>query len=105
MVGYRIYYQAEGSQDTHTNPSSVDVGASTTQHTLSGLQGGICYTITMVTKSRYYLSIVAGPVRVTLSKLTNYIIIIESVNSICIGIAWTCNSYMIIQEKFSEKVN
>ena len=82
MVGYRIYYQAEGSQDTHTTPSSVDVGASTTQHNLSGLQGGICYTITMATKSQYYLSIVAGPVRVTLSKFTNYIIIIESVNSI-----------------------
>jgi len=48
VVGYRIYYQAEGSQDTHTNPSSVDVGASTTQHTLSDLQGGIWYTITVV---------------------------------------------------------
>jgi len=94
VVGYRIYYWAEGSQDTHTNPSSVDVGASTTQHTLSGLQGGICYTITMVTKSQYYLSIVAGPVRVTLSMFTNYIVITELVNSIRIGIAWTSNSYM-----------
>ena len=56
------------------------------------------YTITMGTKSQYYLSIVAGPVRVILSKFTNYIIIIESVNSICIEIAWTCNSCMIIQE-------
>ena len=102
MVGYRIYYQAEGRQDNHTDPSSVDVGANTTQHTLSGLQGGIWYTITMVTKSQYYLSIVAGPVRVILSKFTNYIIIIESVNSICIGIAWTCNSYMIIQENFQK---
>jgi len=102
VVGYRIYYQAEGSQDTHTNPSSVDIGASTTQHTLSGLQGGIWYTITMVTKSQYYLSIVAGPVRVTLSKFTNDIIIIELVNSICIGITWTCNSYMVIQENFQK---
>ena len=66
-MGYRIYYQAEGSQDT--NPSSVDVGASTTQHTLSGLQGGIWYTITMVTKSQYLPSNVVGPVNITLRKL------------------------------------
>jgi len=38
VVGYRISYQAEGSQDTHTNPSSVDIGASTTQYILSSLQ-------------------------------------------------------------------
>jgi len=75
VVGYRISYQAEGSQDTHTTPSSVDVGASTTQHTLSGLQGGFWYSITVVTKSQYVLSTVAGPVIVTLSKFTNYIII------------------------------
>jgi len=43
----------------------VDVGSNATQHILSGLQGGLWYTITMFTKSR---STVAGPVRVTLSK-------------------------------------
>jgi len=75
VVGYRIYYEAEGSQDNHTDPSSVDIGASTTQHTLSELQGGIWYTITMVTKSQYLRSTVAGPVIVTYSKFTNYIII------------------------------
>ena len=90
-MGYRIYYQAEGSQDTHTTPSSVDVGASTTQHILSGLQGGIWYTITVVTKSQYVLSIVAGPVVVTLSKFTNYIIITISLavlilSLICLGL-------------------
>ena len=71
MVGYRIYYQAEGSQDNPTTPSSVDIGASATQHTLSGLQGGIWYTITVVTKSQYLPSTVVGPVRVTLRKDTD----------------------------------
>ena len=70
VVGYRIYYQAEGSQDNLTDPSRVDIGASTTQHTLSGLQGGIWYTITMVTKSQYLPSNVVGPVNVTLRKLS-----------------------------------
>jgi len=68
VVGYRIYYQAEGSQDNPTNTSSVDIGATATQHTLSGLQGGIWYTISVVTKSQHLPSTVAGPVRVTLRK-------------------------------------
>ena len=74
VVGYRIYYRSEGSQDIHTDLSSVDVGASTTQHTLSGLQGGIWYAITMVSKSQQYLlSIVVGPVNTTLRKYTSYL--------------------------------
>jgi len=71
VVGYRIYYQAEGSQDNLTTPSSVDIGASATQHTLSGLQEGLWYTITVVAKSQYLPSTVVGPVRVTLRKDTN----------------------------------
>ena len=43
----------------------MDVAASAKQHILSGLQGGLWYTITMFAKSR---STVAGPVRVTLRK-------------------------------------
>ena len=68
VVGYQIYYQAEGSQDIHTDLSSVDIGASGTQHTLSALQGGIWYIITMVTKSQYLPSNVVGPVNISLRK-------------------------------------
>jgi len=50
----------------------VDVAANITQYILSDLQGGLWYTITMIAKSR---SAVVGPVRVTLSKFTNYVII------------------------------
>ena len=69
VAGYIINYQAEGDQDSPIKNGSVDVLANATQHTLSDLQEGLWYTITMVAKSR---STVAGPVRVTLSKLTNY---------------------------------
>ena len=51
---------------------SEDIGANATQHILSDLQEGLWYTITMFAKSQ---STVAGPVIVTLSKFTNYIII------------------------------
>ena len=69
VVGYRIYYHAEGSQDNPTNHSSVDVGASAAQHALS-LQGGVLYTITLVTMSQYLPSTVTGPVTVTLRKFS-----------------------------------
>ena len=65
MAGYIINYQAEGDQDSPIKNGSVDIFANATQHTLSDLQGGLWYTITMVAKSR---STVAGPVRVTLRK-------------------------------------
>ena len=68
MVGYRINYDAEGSQDNPTSHSNADVGASATQHTLSDLQGGILYTITMVTMSQYLPSTVTDPVTVTIRK-------------------------------------
>ena len=72
MAGYIVNYQAEGDQDSPIKNGSVDIFANATQHTLSDLQEGLWYTITMVAKSR---STVAGPVRVTLSKLTNYTVI------------------------------
>ena len=68
VVGYRIYYQAEGEQGSLSDYGSVDVGASSTQHTLSDLQGGLLYTVTMVTKSHYLPSTVAGPVTAVLGK-------------------------------------
>ena len=68
VAGYIINYQAEGDQDSPIKNGSVDIFANATQHTLSDLQEGLWYTITMVAKSR---STVAGPVRVTLSKFTN----------------------------------
>jgi len=46
----------------------VDIAADATQHILSGLQGGLWYTITMFAKSQ---STVVGPVRVTLRKDTD----------------------------------
>jgi len=74
----------------------VDVGANATQHILSDLQEGVWYTITMFAKSQ---STVAGPVIVTLGKLTDYIII-ESVDSICRDSADT--QYTLIQANFSK---
>jgi len=72
VAGYQINYQAEGGQDSPVKEGSVDVAANATQYIMSDLQGGLWYTITMFTKSR---STVAGPVRVTLSKFTTYVII------------------------------
>ena len=68
VVGYRINYQAEGSQDDPTSHGSVDLGASANEHTLSDLEGGVLYTITMITMSQYLPSTVTGPVTVTLRK-------------------------------------
>ena len=63
MTGYRIYYQTEGDQE------SVDVGASTTQHVLSGLDGMNCYSIYLVALSAQLPSPVVGPVVVILGEL------------------------------------
>ena len=68
VVGYRIYYLAERAQGGPINHGSVDVGASPTQHALADLQGGLLYTVTMVTKSHYLPSTVAGPVTAVLGK-------------------------------------
>ena len=63
MTGYRIYYQTEGDQ------RSVDVGASATQHVLTGLYGGRNYSIYLVALSAHLPSPVVGPVVVKLGKL------------------------------------
>ena len=61
MTGYRIYYQTEGDQ------GSMDVGASTTQLALSGLDNGVnCYSIYLVALSAQLPSPAVGPVVVTL---------------------------------------
>ena len=60
VTGYQIYYQTEGDQ------GSVDVGASTTQHALTGLYGGRNYSIYLVALSAQLPSPVVGPVVVTL---------------------------------------
>ena len=60
VTGYRIYYQTEGDQ------GSVDVGASTTQHSLAGLCGGRNYSSYLVALSVQLPSPVVGPAVVTL---------------------------------------
>ena len=63
MTGYRIHYQTEGDQ------GSVDVGASATQHILSGLNGGRNYSIYLVALSAQLPSPVVGTVVVKLGEL------------------------------------
>ena len=63
MTGYRIYYQTEVDQ------GSVDVGASVTQHVLTGLYGGRNYSIYLVALSAQLPSPVVGPAVVTLGEL------------------------------------
>ena len=59
MTGYRIYYQTEGDQ------GSVDVGVSTTQHSLTGLCDGRNYSIYLVALSAHLPSPAVGPAVVT----------------------------------------
>ena len=66
VTGYRIYYRALGSAPYH---GKVDVSANKTQHIVSNLNEGFVYTITMVTRSQYLPSTVAGPIRATLGKI------------------------------------
>ena len=63
VTGYRIYYQTEGDQ------GSVDVGASATQHVLSGLRYGFSYAITIVTVSPHIPSPLFGPATIKLGEL------------------------------------
>ena len=62
MTGYRMYYQAVGDQ------GSVDISANETKYVLLGLQYGLSYTITMLTKSQHLPSRLSSSVRVTLGK-------------------------------------
>ena len=66
MAGYQIFYRMLGSDNNHV---SVAIAANKKQHTLSKLQGGFVYTITMVTKSKHLPSTVSGPIRATLGKI------------------------------------
>ena len=60
VIGYRIYYQTEGDE------GSVDVGASTTQHALTGLYGGRNYSIYLLALSAHLPSPAVGPAAVTM---------------------------------------
>ena len=62
MTGYRMYYRAVGDQ------GSVDISDNETEYVLQGLQYGLSYTITMLTKSQHLPSRLSTSVRVTLGK-------------------------------------
>ena len=55
LTGYQIYYQAEGDW------GSVAVDSNMTNYTLSNLQNGLTYNITMVALSIHLPSSVVGP--------------------------------------------
>ena len=55
VTGYRIYYQTEGDQ------GSVDVGASTTEYTITSLVVNDTYIITLVALSEHLPSAIVGP--------------------------------------------
>ena len=60
VTGYKMYYRAVGDQ------GSVDISANETEYVLLGLQYGLPYTITMVTKSQHLPSRLSSSVRATL---------------------------------------
>ena len=62
-TGYRIFYQTGGDSE-----QSVDVGAGATSHTLTGLQSGATYSISIVALSNTLPSSVLGPVTVALER-------------------------------------
>ena len=55
VTGYRIYYQTVGNQ------GSVDVGASTTEYTITSLVVNDTYIITLVALSEHLPSAIVGP--------------------------------------------
>ena len=55
VTGYRIYYQ------TVENQGSVDVGASTTEYTITSLVVNDTYIITLVALSEHLPSAIVGP--------------------------------------------
>ena len=60
VTGYRIFNQTGGSVQ------SVDVEPTATSHTLTDLQSGATYNISIVTLSSTFPSTVVGPVTVTI---------------------------------------
>ena len=76
MTGYWIYYHTEGDQ------GSVDVGATATQHVLTGLCGGRNYSIYLVALSAQLPSPVVGPVVVILG---GELQVIHNMQQLCIG--------------------
>ena len=71
MTGYRIVYQKEDNQGRITNLDRVNVGDSTTEHTITiVLTAGHHYDITVHTLSRQLPSPAVGPPTVTIGKLT-----------------------------------
>ena len=64
VTGYRISYSGG------TDQGSVDVGASTTDHTITIIQPQNClnYSISIITLSSSFPSSMAGPITVTVGK-------------------------------------
>ena len=60
VTGYRMYYRAVADQ------GNTDLLANETEHILLGLQCGLSYTITMLTKSHHLPSHLISSVRATL---------------------------------------
>ena len=60
VTGYRMYYRAVADQ------GNTDLLANETEHILLGLQCGLSYTITMLTKSHHLPSHLSSSVRATL---------------------------------------
>ena len=65
-TGYRIFYQTGGSEQ------SVDVGAGATSETLTGLQSGATYNISLLARSDELPSVEFGPVTLALEREYNY---------------------------------
>ena len=66
-TGYRIFNQTGGSEE------NVDVGPTATSHTLTGLQSGATYSISIVALSSTLPSTVVGPVTVIIEGALLYI--------------------------------
>ena len=67
VTGYVIYYETTGGSE-----QSVTVGAAATEYTLTGLLEKKSYSISIVALSNQLLSIVSGPVLVSLGQCNDY---------------------------------
>lgn len=65
MTGYQIYHQTDSDQDV------VDVGDNVTEYTLTGLNSGLIYNISLVALSVHLPSPIAGPEVVTLGEIAS----------------------------------
>ena len=90
VTGYQIYYQTVGDWE------SVSVDAGVTNYTLSNLQDGFTYNITMLALSVHLPSSVVGPQTVTLGK--PYVVGLYTYLSLTHGIdtdSWNIRHYPV----------